>query len=203
MNAADLDDLIASTRRLRTRFAVTAPRPWDATTAGAELTVQLGHLALCLLRRAGADVGDLSDPARPITDPGDELADVLLAGLSVAVLAGSALSEPAVAEGDGPARTSAVPVDPGGSSDWAVIAFLRVMVAAGALSEAGMIAAGHRHLPSGTPPGVGTACAVLLRTCEELAALLGLDPLAEFQRMDADATRFLDDWVVASDEEAP
>lgn len=87
MDAQTLQELLGETRRLRRRFASTAPRSWDPATAGSELTIQIGHLALCLLRRGGTDVSDLEDPARPITNIGDELADVVLSGLSVTVLA--------------------------------------------------------------------------------------------------------------------
>lgn len=47
MFVARIDDpdvsaqLLAETRQLRRRFAHTAPRPWDAVTASAELSVQL------------------------------------------------------------------------------------------------------------------------------------------------------------------
>jgi hypothetical protein len=75
----DLNSVLADVRRLRAGFAGTAPQPWTATTAAVEMTVQLGHLALCLLRRWGADTTDLDDPQRPITNVGDELSDVLLA----------------------------------------------------------------------------------------------------------------------------
>ncbi|MGH3864861.1 MAG: hypothetical protein ACRDQ4_01765 [Pseudonocardiaceae bacterium] len=64
MMPADLASLLADVRRLRAGFAGTAPQPWTATTAAAEVTVQLGHLALCLLRRWGVDTTDLDDPKR-------------------------------------------------------------------------------------------------------------------------------------------
>src|SRR6266851_213226 len=73
----DLTGLLTDVRRLRRGFAGTAPQQWTATTAAAELTVQLGHLALCLLHRRRADTTDFDDPQRPITNVGDELADHL------------------------------------------------------------------------------------------------------------------------------
>ncbi|MGH3800751.1 MAG: hypothetical protein ACRDTD_11555, partial [Pseudonocardiaceae bacterium] len=68
MTHEDLTGLLGEVRRLRQGFALTAPQPWTATTAAAELTVQLGHLALCLLRRRGADTANIDDPQRPITN---------------------------------------------------------------------------------------------------------------------------------------
>ncbi|MGH3571619.1 MAG: hypothetical protein ACRDUW_07300 [Pseudonocardiaceae bacterium] len=69
--------LLAETRLLRRRFVHTAPRPWDAVTASAELSVHLGHLARCLLRYHDSPTNEWDDPARPLSDIGDELADVL------------------------------------------------------------------------------------------------------------------------------
>ncbi|MGH3822810.1 MAG: hypothetical protein ACRDRA_08250 [Pseudonocardiaceae bacterium] len=79
MTPEDLTGLLSDVRRLRQGFARTTPQPSTATTAAAELTVQLGHLALCLLCRRGADTPDIDDPKRPIINIGDKLADVLLA----------------------------------------------------------------------------------------------------------------------------
>src|SRR5579884_2726348 len=94
MTPEQLTGVLADVRRLRARFADTAPQPWTAATAAAELTVQLGHLALCLLHRQGVDTAEFDDPIRPIANPGDELADVLLAALSVPVLAGMEPDQP-------------------------------------------------------------------------------------------------------------
>src|SRR5262249_42319957 len=80
--------MLEHTRRLRAGFATTAPRPWDRTTAGAELAVQLGHLAQCIAQRHGIDLLVFQDPARPITRIGDELSDVALAALSITTLTG-------------------------------------------------------------------------------------------------------------------
>lgn len=68
-----LPEVLAQVRRLRGRFAQTAPRSWGPVTAASELSVQLGHLALCLLRHRGSDVSGVEDPQRHITKVGDEL----------------------------------------------------------------------------------------------------------------------------------
>lgn len=44
-----LHEVFGEVRRLRQRFSYTADRAWEPVTAAAELNVQLGHLALCLL----------------------------------------------------------------------------------------------------------------------------------------------------------
>ncbi|GDY29753.1 hypothetical protein [Gandjariella thermophila] len=172
-----VQELLSEVRRLRGRFATTAPRAWDAATAGAELAVQLGHLALCLLRQRGTDVSDLEDPDRPISDIGDELADVVLAGLSASVLAGS---EPAPEQR---AETS--------QGDQ-IEAFLRLLVTAGWVAEAGLVSQGYRHRPTGSPPSVAEAGSAMLTACEAFARRLGLDLRAEFRAMAADADEFLD-----------
>jgi hypothetical protein len=127
--------VLTDVRRLRRGFAGTAPQPWTAATAAAELTVQAGHLALCLLCRRGVGSAGLADGQRPITDAGDELADVLLAILSVTTLAGvepDPVPRPARCAGE-------------------VDAFLRLLAAAGQLAEAAMVGEGLRHQPAGTP----------------------------------------------------
>jgi hypothetical protein len=172
-----LASVLTDVRRLRRGFAGTAPQPWTEATAAAELTVQLGHLALCLLRRRGAGTAGLADAQRPISDIGDELADVLLATLSVATLAGV---EPAPAPVPRPARC-ADEVD----------VFLRLLAAAGQLAEAAMVGEGFRHQPAGTPPSVRAASAAAVAACDVLAGHLGLDLLAEFRAMVTDAEAFL------------
>jgi hypothetical protein len=178
MTPEDLSGVLADARHLRVRFADTAPRPWTAATAGAELTVQLGHLSLCLLHRLGADTGEFDDPIRPIANAGDELADVLLAALSVPVLAGMEPHRP-------PARRS-------GDRDGEVAQFLRLVVTAGQLAEAAMRHDGLRHQPAGTPPAIPDASIRAITAAETLAETLGLDLYAEFQAMVIDATGFLD-----------
>lgn len=176
MDAQTLHELLGETRRLRRRFASTAPRSWDPATAGAELTVQIGHLALCLLRRGGADVSDLEDPDRPITNIGDELADVVLSGLSVTVLAEQepiSLAPPTTVTGD------------------EIGTFLRLLVAAGWLAESGLVAADYRHHPAGAPQSVAEASSALMAACEALADVLDVDLAAEFRVMTADADKFL------------
>lgn len=170
-----LASVLTDVRRLRRGFAGTAPQPWTPATAAAELTVQLGHLALCLLRRRGAGTTGLADAQRPITDIGDELADVLLATLSVTTLAGV---EPAPVPR--PARCA-------GEVD----AFLRLLAAAGQLAEAAMVGEGFRHQPAGTPPSVQAASAAAVAACDVLAGHLGLDLVAEFRAMVTDAEAFL------------
>jgi hypothetical protein len=182
MDTETLHTLLGQTRHLRRRFASTAPRSWDPAAAGAELTVQLGHLALCLLRRGGADVSGLEDPDRPITDIGDELADVVLSGLSVTVLAER---EPASTAAPAPTEVAAV-------AGKEISVFLRLLVTAGWLAEAGLVTAGYRHRPTGTPPSVAEAGSALLAACEELAGVLGVDVAAEFGVMTANADAFLD-----------
>ncbi|MFF4777596.1 hypothetical protein ACFY05_32535 [Microtetraspora fusca] len=171
----ELAEMLEQTRQLREGFGPTAPRPWDAATAGAELAVQLGHLALCVARRQGIDVSDYCDPGRPIGDIGDELADVTLQTLSISVLA------------DAPPTT---PQD-GGSPGSEIEALLLLLVCAGRAAEAGLVSAGYRHQPTGTPPPVPEACAATLRAADQLAQMLGLDLPTEFRAMHADATAFL------------
>lgn len=177
MTPEDLASVQADVRRLRTGFAGTAPQPWIATTAAAEMTVQLGHLALCLLRRWGADTTDLDDPQRPITNTGDELADVLLAALSVPTLAGTE-----------PAR---LPTPRPADRDGEVERFLCLLIAVGQLSEAAMRHDSFRHRPTGTPPSIPAASANVVAACETLSDRLGLDLLAEFRAMVVDAEAFL------------
>ncbi|MGH3620446.1 MAG: hypothetical protein ACRDQ5_01465 [Sciscionella sp.] len=173
----DLTSLLADVRRLRRGFASTAPQPWTATTAAAELTVQLGHLALCLLHRWGADTIDIDDPQRPIANIGDELADVLLAALSVTTLAGV---EPA-----------GLPEPSPSSSNGEVEAFLRLLVSVGQLAEVAMMRDGFRHQPAGTSPSIPAASASAVAVCDALANRLDLDLLAEFRDMVVDAKAFL------------
>lgn len=175
MTPEDLASALADVRRLRAGFAGTAPQPWTATTAAAEMTVQLGHLALCLLRRWGADTTDLDDPQRPITNTGDELADVLLAALSVPTLA---KAEPAELPTPRPA---------GGD----VERFLRLLITVGQLAEAAMMHDGFRHQPTGTPPSIPATSASAVTAAVTLADGLGLDLLAEFRAMAVDAEAFL------------
>lgn len=177
MTPEDLASALADVRRLRAGFAGTAPQPWTATTAAAEMTIQLGHLALCLLRRWGADTTDLDDPQRPITNTGDELADVLLASLSVPTLAGT---EPA----DLPTPR------PAGRDD-EVERLLRLLITMGQLAEAAMMNDGFRHQPTGTPPSIPAASASAIMACDTLANGLGLDLFAEFRAMVVDAEAFL------------
>jgi hypothetical protein len=177
MTPEELTGLLSAVRRLRQGFARTAPQPWTATTAAAELTVQLGHLALCLLRGRGTDTTDLDDPQRPITNIGDELADVLLAALSVTTLAGV---EFAGVPGSRPAH-----------GDGDVEAFLRLLVAAGHLAENAMVSEGFRHQPAGTPPSIPAASASAVAACAALADQFDLDLLGEFRAMVSDAEAFL------------
>ncbi len=177
MTPEELTDLLSEVRRLRQGFARTAPQPWTATTAAAELSVQLGHLALCQLRRRGADTAGLGDPKRPITNIGDELADVLLAALSVTTLAGV---QPAGILRSRPVR-----------GDGDVEGFLRLLVAAGQLAEAAMVSEGFRHQPAGSPPSIAAAGAGTVAACDALADQLDLDLPGEFRAMVRDADAFL------------
>lgn len=178
MTPEDLTRLLSEVRQLRQGFARTAPQPWTATTAAAELTVQLGHLALCLLRRRGADTADLDDSQRPITNIGDELADVLLAALSVTTLAG--------------VETAGVPGSRPADGDGDVEAFLRLLVSAGQLAETAMVCEGFRHQPAGTPRSIAAASAGTVAACDALADHLDLHLLGEFHAMVSDAEAFLD-----------
>ncbi len=180
MIPADLTSLLADVHRLRRGFVGTAPQPWTATTAAAELTVQLGHLAHCLLHRRRAETTDIDDSQRPITSIGDELADVLLAALSVTTLAGV---EPA-----GVAESRPVP------GEGEVEAFLRLLISAGRLAEATMVGEGFRHQPVGTPPSIPVAGARTVTACDALADHLDLHLLSEFRAMVTDAEAFLDTW---------
>lgn len=177
MTPEDLASVLTDVRRLREGFAGTAPQPWTATTAAAEMTVQLGHLALCLLRRWGADITDLGDPRRPITNTGDELADVLLASLSVLTLADT---EPA-----------GLPAPRSAGRDGEVAQFLRLLIAVGQLAEAAMMHDGFRHQPTGTPPSIPVASASAVTAADTLADGLGLDLVVEFRAMVVDAEAFL------------
>lgn len=180
MSPEEMTSLLTDVRRLRQGFARTAAQPWTATTAAAELTVQLGHLALCLLRRRGADTTGIDDSRRPITNIGDELADVLLATLSVPTLADVepadvAESRPTPGDGD-------------------VEAFLRLLISAGRLAEAAMVGEGFRHQPAGTPPSVPVASVRAVMACDALADHLNLHLLSEFHAMVGNADAFLDAW---------
>jgi hypothetical protein len=177
MTPEDLASVLADVRRLRAGFAGTAPQTWTATTAAAEMTVQLGHLAMCLLHRWGADTTDLDDPQRPITHTGDELADVLLAALSVPTLADT---EP-----------TGLPTSRPAGRDGEVERFLRLLIAVGQLAEAAMTHDGFRHQPTGAPPSMPAASASAVTACETLSNSLGLNLLAEFRAMVVDAEAFL------------
>ncbi|WP_026423591.1 hypothetical protein [Actinokineospora inagensis] len=179
MTPEDLAEVLVEVRRLRTGFANTAPMPWSATTAAAEMTVQVGHLALCLLRRWGTDTTDLDDPQRPITNTGDELADVLLASLSVPTLADTV--------------PTALPTSQTEGHIGEVERFLRLLIAAGRLAEAAMMHDGYRHQPTGTLPTIPAASATAVTAADALASALGLDLLAEFRAMVTDANAFLRD----------
>ncbi len=176
MLSGHLHEVLADVRRLRQRFATTASQEWEPTTAAAELSVQVGHLALCLLRQHGADVSAWEDPQRPINNIGDELADIVLAALSINVLAHSE-----------PAETIRQP-----QAGNEVEAFLRLLVAAGSLSEAALVEHHYRHRPAGRPPSLSKASAAVIAACEVLADQLGLDLIDEFRSMVADADSFLD-----------
>ena len=170
-----LDDLTDRARELRAGFADTAPAAWDPASAAAEFTVQAGHLALCLAHLSGSDTTCFDDPERPIHDVGDELADVVLAALSIAILSNA---EPCL---------EPVPVE----ADDAAGALLVLLAAAGQLAEAAMIASGYRHTPTGHPPGVSSACGQTLAAADQLAVLLGVDLAGAFAAMHTDARRFL------------
>lgn len=176
MQADSLQDILRDVRTLRGRFAATAPRAWDAATGGAELTVQLGHLALCLLRRRATDVTELEDADRPIINIGDELADIVLSGLSITVLAEAEPTAGTVID-----RLTGDEID----------AFLRLLVICGWLAEAGLVDQGYRHRPAGAPASVAEAGSAMVTACETLAVRLDLDLRAEFQVMVADADQFL------------
>mgnify|MGYP001199618577 CR=1 FL=1 len=172
-----LHEVFGEVRRLRQRFSYTADRAWEPVTAAAELNVQLGHLALCLLRRHGYDTAEWEDSERPRASVGDELADVVLAALSIAVLSDTEL-------------TSTMNTAPRVSSDHE--ALLRLVVAAGTLSESAMVANQYRHRPTGRLPSLAEAASNVIAACELLAEQLGLDLLAEFRAMVSDADAFLD-----------
>src|SRR5262249_26879447 len=138
---------------------------------------QLGHLALCLLRRWGADTTDLDDPQRPISNVGDELADVLLAALSVPAVAGA---EPAALPETRPARR-----------DGEVEGLLRLLTSVGGLPATAMMPDGFRHRPTGSVPSIPAASAGAVASCDSLANCLGLDLLTEFRAMVLDAEAFL------------
>jgi hypothetical protein len=175
---AALARMLGQARTLRAGFAVTAPQPWDAVTAAAELAVQLGHLAQCIARRNGLDVSGFEDPARPITDAGDELADVALA-----ILAGSEPSAQPAASCEPYQAESGMPGD--------TALLLVLVIAAGRLAESAMVACGYRHRPAGDMPPVADAAGTALAAAGELAAAIGVDLPAAFDAMTADATRFL------------
>lgn len=179
-----LQTMLNEARRLRQRFARTAPQQWTVTTAATELSVQLGHLALCMLRRRGYDVSDVEDTERPITNLGDELADVVLAALSIAVLANTV---PA------PLDTTATTLQ--NADD----AFLRLLVAAGELSEVALVEHGYRHRPTGTPRALADAVTNVIGACDALATRVGLDLDDEFDAMVISADAFLDDRLQGGD----
>ncbi|MDQ1246408.1 MAG: hypothetical protein QG597_776 [Actinomycetota bacterium] len=175
--------MVEVTTRLRLGFAVTAPRPWEATTAACELLVQCGHVVQCLAGVDDVALGSLADPRRPLGGLGDEIADVALGALSVAVLTGQEPSEEDLAAAE---RCLPVP-----DATPALAGAGPVLVAAGQLAEASMIATGLRHRPVGDPPDVRTACARVLVAADRMAMTHDLDLTQEFERMAADAARFL------------
>lgn len=170
-----LADLVERTRELRKGFAPTAPRAWDPATAGAELAVQLGHVALCVARRRGMDVSAFTDGSRPISDLGDELADVALAVLSISVLADRPPTRPHPVQGAGSVTE----------------ALLLLLICAGQAAEAGLVSAGYRHQPTGDPVGPAQASATAVTAAAQFAALSGLDLQIAFTAMHADADAFL------------
>lgn len=178
----ELETMLADTRRLRTGFANTAERAWEATTAATELLVQLGHLAGCI---RSDTLGDpvVVDPARPITDVGDELADVVLATLSVWTLSADPTNDHALHQARAVAH-AAPDSDPS-------TAALRLIGAAGTLAEVAMVDSGFRHRPEGESPPLPGAVAATLAACDALAHTLQLDLAAEFARMVDDAENFL------------
>jgi hypothetical protein len=183
MTGEALARMLSQARTLRAGFAATALEPWDATTAAAELAVQLGHLAQCISRRHGLDLSEFEDPARPITDISDELADVALAILSTAVLSGGEPPAPPEAA-DGPGRApGAIPGE--------TALLLILVIAAGHLAESAMVAGGYRHRPSGNMPAVAEASGTALAAAGQLAAATGVDLPAAFDAMSADAAGFL------------
>jgi len=183
MTGEALGRMLSQARTLRAGFAATAPEPWDATTAAAELAVQLGHLAQCVGRRHGLDLSEFEDPARPITDISDELADVALAILSIAVLCGGEPPAPPEAAG-GPGRA------PGAMPREAAL-LLVLVIAAGRLAESAMVAGGYRHRPSGNMPAVAEAAGTALAAAGQLATATGVDLPTAFDAMSADAADFL------------
>jgi hypothetical protein len=172
--------MLTQARALREGFASTAPQPWDAVTAAAELAVQLGHLAQCIGRQAGISPGHLEDPARPITDTGDELADVALAILSIAILSG-----------DEPAAALAAAVQDSEAPDARTTLLITLVIVAGQLAESAMVTAGYRHRPAGSMPSVAAASGAALAAAARLAAAAGVDLPVAFDAMTADAQRFL------------
>jgi hypothetical protein len=131
----------------------------------------------CACSAAGADTTDFDDPRRPITNIGDELADVLLVCLSVPTLADA---EPA-----------GLPTSRPAGRDGEVEQLLRLLISVGQLAEAAMMHDGLRHRPAGTPPSIPAASAGAVAACDTLANGLGLDLLAEFRAMVVDAEAFL------------
>jgi hypothetical protein len=181
---AALSRMLGQARMLRHGFAATVPEPWDGVTAAAELAVQLGHLAQCIGRRRGIDVSGFEDPARPITDTGDELADVALAILSIAILSGEeppAPSEPTVR---GTTRMA-------GSPQGDIALLLILIIAAGQLAESAMVSGGYRHRSAGNMPTVAEAARTALASAGQLAAAAGVNLPAAFDAMAADAAGFL------------
>lgn len=173
-----MPEVLAEVRQLRRRFAATAAHDWGPCTAADELQVQMGHLAVCLLRRDHKDVSDLQDPQRPINNLGDELADVVLAALSVVALAGT---EPAPVDHP-PTQTE-------------TDALLHLLATTGALSEVAMVDQQYRHRPTGRVPSLPQATGAVVAACEVLAGKLGIDLLSEFRAMTIDAHTFLDELV--------
>jgi hypothetical protein len=171
---AHLDSTVDIVRRLRRRFAATAPTVWTPVIAVAELQRQLGHLATCLLREQDALPAAADDPGRVISDLGDELADVVLSAVSVAVLAGTVPR---------PARACA------GTGE---VVLWRLLLDAGNLAEAAMRHERARHTPTGAPPGIAAAAGAVLADCDAFARHRGLDLHQAFIAMAADAGKFLD-----------
>ena len=185
--------MLAQTHRLRARFAHTAPRPWHPVVAAAEVGLQLGHFAQCLLTRLGhPPVVDLD---RPIHDVGDELADVALATLSIATLTqlpAESLNKPPDSPPPPPRVGPAGPPMSASDEQALTVDALRLVAACGQLCEATMIDQGYRHTPTGRPPRLTVSVRHVLDQCHHLAAELGVDLAGEFDAMVVDADRFLD-----------
>lgn len=146
---------------------------WDALTIANELSVQLGHLALCILQSSRPLAASaVAEPRRNIADIGDELCDCYLQALVLLARFG---------------QKNCISANVGEDDD-AISGVLMTCVLVGRLTEAAMEVAGMRHLREDRPSHrLGMLSGMVCNILEQLSALYGLDLATRFEMMAAEA----------------